>query len=467
MLPEYSQFPLLSALRERRSRRFALGMDMPDGPLKYQSQFQPSPLHEEEEAALAFAAGGVTGHALADLCHAPGGGGNIMAGLAARTVASGDGLQTVALIVINDEAAWLVRRPREMSNIAIGELVEKAQRGAFLDLYRASRVKIKEGRAAPPTDPLFNINANRWSAHAPGTTYFLPVNDLTFMYINGLLEVLNEHTAAFIVDERNHFQPAGLGRFARSRGGHLEDDPRQGRVATIRQVEQFVSEFVTIEQGMMLQNLALMAEGMGLGGFPTFANHEFGWFQALDFRMAEMPASRYLGAGWLASLALRILKRDVIVPYPIGLERNGEALLTPLCPPYFNSMTDAVNAVVERKFGAGGVFSAAHEGAWVDHNKVTAQIPRLTDATIGAAAAYCEYMWQRYGRFPATMAPYRTVLGYQVGRIDANFYDKFYRPGVVSERHRQDFQAHAHERANATSGSSVVNTAIKVQPSRE
>ena len=105
-----------------------------------------------------------------------------------------------------------------------------------------------------PAEPIFNINANRWSAHAPGTSYFLPVNDLTFMYVNGLLEILNETTGAFILDERNSFRPAGLGRFARSQGGHLEDNPHQGRVATLRQVEQFVTDFVTIEQGMMLQN---------------------------------------------------------------------------------------------------------------------------------------------------------------------------------------------------------------------
>src|SRR5262249_37527570 len=152
-------------------------------------------------------------------------------------------------------------------------------------------------------EPLYNINANRWSAHAPGTTYFLPINDLTFMYINGLLEILNESTGAFILDERNSFRPAGLAPFARSRGGHLEDNAHKFRVATVRQVEQFVTEFVTIEQGMMLQNLGLMAQALGLGGFPNFANHEFGWFQALGFRMAEMPASQYLGTGNLVAAA--------------------------------------------------------------------------------------------------------------------------------------------------------------------
>src|SRR6185369_3748346 len=251
----------------------------------FQSRYKPKPLTEEEEAALVFAACGITGHALADLTYAKGGGGGIMAGLVARTIASGDGLQTVGLVITNDQATYLIRRPREMPAKDTADLIELGRRGDFLELYRRSRVKIKDGRATTPTDPIFNINANRWSAHAPGTSYFLPINDLTFMYINGLLEILNETTQVFLLDERRNFLPAGLGAFAASRGGHLDDDPQNGRVATIRQIEQFVTEFVTIEQGMMLQNLGLMAQALSLGGFPNFANHEFAWFQALGFRM--------------------------------------------------------------------------------------------------------------------------------------------------------------------------------------
>jgi hypothetical protein len=301
-------------------------------------------------------------------------------------------------------------------------------------------VKIADSRPKTPTEPLFNINANRWSAHAPGTTYFLPVNDLTFMYVNGLLEILNEATGAFIVDERNHFLPAGLGRFARRRGGHLEDDLRQLRVVSIRQVEQFVSEFVTIEQGMMLQNLGLMAQALGLGGFPNFANHEFGWFQALGFRMEQMPASRYVGAGWLPALAMKWSKRDPMIPYPVGLECGGEVLLKPFCPPYYRSMAEAVRAVVEIKFGKAGLFRSAGSGsAWANHSETTQQIPALGEAAIAATTAYCEYVWNRYGRFPVYMPPYRTVLGFQACHLDAEFYDKFYRPEALGETQRNDF----------------------------
>src|SRR5687768_2418113 len=93
---------LLDSLRNRRSRRFCAGMNNPAGPLQFQSRFAPCPLSESEEAALAFAATGITGPVLGDLCYAPGQGGSIMAGLVGRTIASGDGIQAVSLAVIND-----------------------------------------------------------------------------------------------------------------------------------------------------------------------------------------------------------------------------------------------------------------------------------------------------------------------------------------------------------------------------
>lgn len=433
-------YPLLSALKERRSRRFGLGMKIPGGPLAYESRHKPCPLTEDEEAALVFAACGITGQALAELCYAPGGGGSIMAGLVARTIASGDGLQTVNLAVINDNATYLIRKPRELPVGDISQLIELGRRDEFTELYRRSRVKIKDSRSVPPTEPLFNINANKWSAHATGTSYFLPINDLTFMYVNGLLEILNEKTGVFLLDERNSFRPAGLGRFARSRGGHLDDNPHNGKVATVRQVEQFVTEFVTIEQGMMLQNLGLMSQALGLGGFPNFANHEFGWFQALGFRMAEMPVNRYVGAGALVSLAMKMLGRNPNIPYPIGLENNGEVVLKPFCPPYYRSMADAVRAVAEIKFGARGIFrDATGASAWQKHSEVIQQIPAISEAAIAATTAYCEYLWQRYGRFPVYLPPYRTVLGFQACHLDAEFYDRYYKPEALAQSQRRDF----------------------------
>jgi hypothetical protein len=317
--------------------------------------------------------------------------------------------------------------------------------GALTDAYRSSRVQIKEGRVAPPVEPLFNINCNQWSAYARGTTYFLPINDLTFLYINGLLEIFNETTAAYILDERAGFRPAGVKRFARSRGGHLADDPAAGRVATIELVERLVTEFVTVEQGMMHQNLALMAQALGLGGFPNFANHEYGWFQALGFRMGTMRASRYLGAGPMVSAVMKLLRKDAWVPFPLGLEAGGQTLLKSYAPPYFSSMSAAVDAVVAAKASTFSQATAA--SAWSDPS-VGSQVPPVSDVAVAATRAYCEYVWQRYGRFPAYLAPFRTVVGFQACHLDAEFYDKFYRPEALGDTQREDFARVMSERSS-------------------
>lgn len=434
---EVGTVPLLRVLQERRSRRFGLGMTMKAGPLAYESRHAPRPLSEDEEALLVFAGAGVTGHALADLTFARGEGGNIMSGLVGRTVASGDAAQTVALVVINDEATCLVRRPRELPAADVEELIRLGREGRFVEAYRRSRVKIRDGRATAPLSPMFNLNVNAWSLYAPGTSYFLPINDLSLIYINGLLDIFNESTGAFVVDERAGLRPAGLGRFSRRRGGHLEDDPRAGRTFTIQRLEVLVTEVVTIEQGMMLQNLGLVAEAMGLGGFPHFAAHEYGWFPALGFRMLEMPTTRYLGTGRLLSAAARLLGRDLPVPYAIGLEVEGEVLLRGHCPPYFPSMAAAVRSVVDAKCGHDGVFRRGiGQSAWAKPDDVSRGVPDISDAAVAATTAYCEYVFSRYGRFPAYLPPFRTVLGLQAAHLDVGFYDRYYRGEALTTRQR-------------------------------
>ncbi len=289
----------------------------------------------------------------------------------------------------------------------------------------------------PACEPLFNINVNRWSFGAPGTSYFLPINDLTFIYINGLLEILNEETGAYILDDRAGFRPAGIKKFAASKGGHLQDDPAKGRVATVSLVERMVTEFVAVEQGLMVQNLSLVTEALGLGGFPNFANHDLAWFKALGFAHNSMRTSTYLGASRLPAIALRLTGRDALLDFPIGLEKDGEILLKSYAPPYFPNMRKAVEAVVHEKerrldFSSGSPFRNKPP----TFAKVSA---RAVDSTV----AYCEYIWARHGRFPAQIPRFKTIVGFQAGHPDLEFYDRFYASDVVSQTHRDVFRDQA------------------------
>jgi hypothetical protein len=84
--------------------------------------------------------------------------------------------------------------------------------------------------------------------------------------------------------------------------------------------------------------------------------------------------------------------------------------LKPFCPPYFSSMTEAVRAVADIKFGSNGLFRAGGQGsAWREHGAVVEQIPAVSEGSNRCDTAYCEYLWERYGRFPVYMPPYRTV----------------------------------------------------------
>ena len=98
---------------------------------------------------------------------------------------------------------------------------------------------------------------------------------------------------------------------------------------------------------------------------------------------------------------------------------------------------DAVQAVVEIKTIAKQ--QSGKDSVWVDGAAVTNQVPAISQAAIRATTAYCEYVWNRYGRFPAYLAPFRTVVGHQACHLDAEFYDRFYRPEALTKQQREDF----------------------------
>jgi hypothetical protein len=434
------QFPLLDAIMGRRSRRFGKGMKLTGKPLTYTSTQQPQPLTIEEEAALVFAACGITGHLLAELPYqsvekANEGGGNIMVQFVGRTVATGDGVQSVLMFVVNDEGVWLIKRPQDYPQAMIPELIQAAQRHELVELYEKGRVKIADHRVDVPHELPFVPLFNTWSANVPGTSYFLPMNELTTLYINVCLTAFSEEFGYFTVDERNNFQPAGLGAFRRSRGGHLYDNPADNHILTMGIAETSACEFIALEQGGIIQNLGLMAAALGLGGFAHFAAHPFVWQQKLGFRMEDVKLSQTIGAGSIKTRLMDMLKSNPPIPTAVGLEVNGEVLLKPFCPPYYKNMEEAVLAFVDYKYAQ---WSGTHRGggggsAWQQNEDVRASFPRHSDKSIAATIAHCDYIYKRYGRFPAIGGPFRSLLAYQAHRLDPEFYQRFYTPEISGQ----------------------------------
>ncbi|HEX2084955.1 MAG TPA: hypothetical protein VHF89_04680, partial [Solirubrobacteraceae bacterium] len=60
-MQDLASFPLLAAIYGRRSRRFAMGDTIPDGPLAYESKHDPMPLSELERLIVLTSMAGSTG----------------------------------------------------------------------------------------------------------------------------------------------------------------------------------------------------------------------------------------------------------------------------------------------------------------------------------------------------------------------------------------------------------------------
>ena len=438
---------LFDIMLNRRSRRFSRGMAIEGGPTEYRSPQAPQPLTEEEQAALVFAACGITGPALADWSYEPDSGGSFSQ-FVGRTASSPDAAHPMAMFVIDDETTWLARRPQDMEPETLAQVVELTQAEKLVEAWRLMRVKIADERRHPPLGPPYNPVPNNWALYAEGTTYFMPVSELTHVLLNVLPALLNEEHGFFFVDERNHFQPAGLDEFARSNGGHLDDNPENGKVFPWGHFERLNTEFCAVEQGMALQNLGLACQALGLSGFPHYAFHDEAWFEALGFRMGEMPISEFMDAGLIPTTVMRLKGQDVGISYPVGLEREGEVLLKAYCPPYFESMEAAVRAIVEQKFGSEGVYRRGGavyeerkaESGWKDPVGLASQVPAPDEIGVKAAVALAEYVWDRYGRFPGSYPPFHTLMAFQAGHVDEGYYEEYYRPGSLSDSHRKHDQ---------------------------
>src|SRR4029079_18904147 len=97
----------------------------------------------------------------------------------------------------------------------------------------------------------------------------------------------------YLFDDHNGYRPAGLKPFAKSKGGHLHDDPHDLRVGTIQELESYLLELTAVEQGLMLQNLELATEALGLGGFPHYGAQQWAGVAALGVPMKDLRHSAH------------------------------------------------------------------------------------------------------------------------------------------------------------------------------
>ncbi|MEE9256390.1 MAG: hypothetical protein V3V56_04395 [bacterium] len=384
----------------------------------FQSKKDPFPLGETEEALLVAAGAGITGVALADIPYTDWEGidltGNLLIQFTGRTYPSPCSSHGTELFFTNDSGTYFVdmrgKQPTKMLEYETPE-----DRRKVLDLFRSAVVKLSDTRLNPPA--LSHLPWNRWHVNQPGTTMFIPVSDVTWQYINGLMVALEARGSYIYDDLSGNAEP--LRSFADR--GWLD----RSRAVPLSAVEQRIAlQIIGIEQSTMLHNMALAAQAIGLGSFvfpamdPSVIFGAPGETGGLGFRHI-MPHPQPDHPGWLPPPR----------PAPVGLDGVFESY----SPPYRRDMCEAVRAVYAAKWGEEGIYTnEGIESGLKDRAPLATGVPRTPEWVVEATEALCSYLWETYGRVPVTVDPMSTLLWFQALHLDTDFYDQYYQPGAYT-----------------------------------
>lgn len=442
--------PLLETVWRRRTHRVSTGIPkVAAGSMTYASNAEPLPLDELEEAML-IAATGCTGLTMPDRpFEDPVTGTPVMAKpnltMDGRTAGSPDNAQGTHFFLINDTGTYFLRK---LSSL---EVDDPFAPDALLARAAEAKVKILDRRldvAAGARDFPAYLDSNRLLSNLPGTTILFPVVDLSHQYINGLMYLLTQPEGArpTIVDDRNFYRPAGVKRWVQS--GFLNGDLKVplGAIGSLR---------TQIEADLLLQTLFLVAEAIGLGawihgsisppvlmGDPKFS-HRYGPMLGFDYAVPRWRLRDVFN--WHVPLPHYADLRA----HPVALRHDGEYLIKAMCPPNYESMNQAVRAVVQAKFGPEGVYSdhALFRRIYKDDfgDRYLNEARVYSGDVIDCVRAVCNYIYETHGRFPAHCdAIHVPGVWLQVHHPEIPYYDRFFRNGLSDAQRRHEDLWHGH-----------------------
>lgn len=409
-LIESVNFPLIEAIHGRRSRRFARGASIPDGPLAFTSQHPPSPLTELEQMLLLTTVAGNTGWSNLIpfnrnyLPRIP----NYASGAGGRTFPSCAGFQITEFFYTDDHGVYFLPT-RDMAAVDARIGTDQTDLQTYLQAHKQRIVQIADGRLQIPAQAQHLEMHNEWCANVPGSTLIIPVADLAQHVLLVLCYLVQSGVSVY--DDINGRPIPGMDSFR-----HLVDIDNP---YPLTYVEQTCHAEVTVELSCSCYSGALMLQAMGLGGWMYDGLNPFSVLGA-----SGDPAVPGLG-----------FRFDVIEGQPLPHVTGLDGILEGHCPPHFKQMRAAVEAVVRRKFGAGGPFNAATPGPYKETDAVRRSGAPIDDEFIACVTTMAQYIHDTFGRFPATVPAIFTLMYLQAHRLDTDFYDTHFAPGAYLRTH--------------------------------
>jgi hypothetical protein len=405
-------FGLIDGLLGRRSRRFFMGAEMPDGVLTYKSTHKPIPLTDLEKMLVLSACGGNTAwhhmiyrgdpyapH-LSNYSGAAGG----------RVFPSAAGFHTSQTFFTDDEGVYALEM-RDAPAFSEREDDGSLNLDKFVDNVRGRVRKVQDGRLKLPSEMPVTEAHNTWVFNKPSTMVVIPVGDLSQHVLLNVCYMLQNGLVLY--DDINKSSIPGIEQFK-----NIVDVKN---VWPLTFVEQWSLSELTVELGASCYAGTLMLQAMGLGGW---------MFNGID-PFAMLGAS---GDPEIPGLGFRY-DEDERWPYPnpTGLEGVMEGY----CPPHHSDMRAAVDAICERKFGPGGPFHPDTPGPWKESSKVRSSALVHDERFRECVALQTQYVYDTFGKFPGTGPSMFLIMYLQAHHIDLDFYDKFYKPGAYLKTHAE------------------------------
>lgn len=440
---------LARVLWSRRTHRVPRGYDVPAGSMSHTSANEPAPLSKLEEAIL-IAATGASGLTMPDRPWQDAETGDpimskpnlVMQG---RTAGSPDNAQGTHFFMFNDEGTYFLRRLAPLEG-GVDGWAEKV----LIARAEEAKVRLLDRRIDVPGEmrdfPAY-LDSNRFLSNRPGTTVFFPVVDLSHQYINGLMYLLTQPAKArpAIIDDRNFYRPAGTKKWIRN--GFLNEDIK----VPLGAIYQMRTE---IEASLLVQNLFLVTEAMGLGAWihGTISPPVLMGDPKFRGTYGNMLGFDYVSPGWKPmdllrwhTLPIRAMRN--VRSHAVGLRHRGEPLIAAKCPPNYASMAEAVDAVIAAKFGKGGlykdpaIFERIYKGDF--GARYLAEAAEYEADVIACARDICTYIHETHGRFPAHCeAIHAPGIWLQAHHIEDAYYERFFRAGRTERQASHDARWH-------------------------
>jgi hypothetical protein len=408
-------FGFVEALLGRRSRRFFMGAEIPDGVFAYKSRQEALPLTDIETMLVVTACGGNTSwHNLiyrAEL-YAPHLS-NYAGAAGGRTFPSSAGFHTSQTFFTDDSGVYFLDA-RDAAPFARRKPDGSLDLKTMLEAFKGHVRKIQDGRLKIPLETPYVEAHNTWVVNHPSTLLVIPVGDLAQHVLLNLFYMLQN--GFVLTDDINHRPIPGIERF--------KDMVDINNVQPVSFVDQWSLAEVTVELSISCYAGALMLQAMGLGGW---------MFNGLD-------AFSVLGAGGNPEAPGIGFRYDTNDDWPHPNPTGLAGVMGGFCPPHYPDMRSAVEAVHTRKFGSGGPFHPETPGPWKDSPKVRSAAQVHSEEFRECVALQAQYVLDTFGKFPATVPSIFLITYLQAHHLDLEFYDTFYEPGAYLRTHARHME---------------------------